>query len=580
MASIQCRMCRGYKYWYIVESKRVNGKPRPIVLECLGSTEKLLARLQNKESHHVIKSFSHGAVAALLSLAKKLNIVEIINKHTHSQRAYWPEQPLRNQLTAGITLLLAAIGRTCLPKSKRGWVEWAKETSCGHLLRVSLSQLDSQHFWDLMDCIPEKSIEKIELEILQKTLELFPLQGGTLLYDTTNFYTFIDSTNERCEIAQRGRNKQKRHDLRQVGLALAVAQENYIPLLHLTYKGNMSDCTVFAKIITSIKKRMENLKMNTTQHTLVFDRGCNSKVNFKKVERLKMHYIGALTPSHHEDLIEAAEGRYQKIEVDGSDLEVYREKRDIWDEKRTVLVFISKQLKDGQLRGIYQALEKRRKQLRKLQKELSKPKAKKRAKEKLERRIQKILKGQFMEGLIFYELTEEKKGHWTLNYKTDQMQLSKLEDDLGFRIIVTNRHDWESDKIIKAYHGQAIVEQSFKNIKNPYHLAITPGFHWTDQKIKVHYFICVLGYLLSALMWDEARKVGFSGTLDNLLNSLNGIRLSRKVEISGKKGKPKVTYELEEMSKDQLMLMETLDFSKTHLKPIKIEGMSSYKKTS
>ncbi|MCE5330196.1 hypothetical protein LLG07_07700, partial [bacterium] len=32
MASIQYKVSRGYKYWYIVESRRVNGKPRPIVL--------------------------------------------------------------------------------------------------------------------------------------------------------------------------------------------------------------------------------------------------------------------------------------------------------------------------------------------------------------------------------------------------------------------------------------------------------------------------------------------------------------------------------------------------------------------
>src|SRR3989337_1267046 len=156
MASIQARMCRGHKYWYIVESKRVNGKPRPIVIECLGSTEKLISRLQNKEDKHKIKSFSHGAVATLLTLAKKLDVVSIINEHTHSKRKYRKTKPLRNGLTAGITLLLAAIGRACSPTSKRSWHEWSATTSCDHLLGISSSKLDSQHFWDLMDSIPEE----------------------------------------------------------------------------------------------------------------------------------------------------------------------------------------------------------------------------------------------------------------------------------------------------------------------------------------------------------------------------------------------------------------------------------------
>jgi hypothetical protein len=32
MATIQAKTSRGKKYWYIVESRRVDGKPRPIVL--------------------------------------------------------------------------------------------------------------------------------------------------------------------------------------------------------------------------------------------------------------------------------------------------------------------------------------------------------------------------------------------------------------------------------------------------------------------------------------------------------------------------------------------------------------------
>ena len=181
-----------------------------------------------------------------------------------------------------------------------------------------------------------------------------------------------------------------------------------------------------------------------------------------------------------------------------------------------------------------------------------------------------------MKGLIHYELTELTEGHWSLTYRTHRKQLSKLEDDLGFRILMTNRHEWENDKIIKAFFGQAIVENSFKNIKNPYHLAVTPGFHWTTHKIKIHYFICVIGYLLSTLIWHDARKAGFNGTLDNLLDSLNDIRLSRFIELTGKQGKPKVTYQLEEMTKKQEALVQALNLSEVHLKPLKIEGVSVY----
>ena len=576
MASIQSRMCRGHKYWYIVESRRINGKPRPIVIESLGTTANLIARLQGEKSQSGFKPYSHGAVATLLVLVKKLDVVSIINKYTLSNRKYWPKQPLRNDLTAGITLLLAAIGRVCMPTSKRGWYDWAKTTSCDYLLRISSAKLDSQHFWDLMDCIPVEAIEKIELEILRNVFLHYPINGGTLLYDTTNFYTFINSTNDHCTIPKRGKNKQKRGDLRQVGLALAVTEEHYIPLLHHSYQGNINDSKVFGEIIASIKTRMELLKIDTSEHTIVFDRGCNSKKNLKQVADLNFHYIGALTPSHHKDLLKKAEGKFISINVGSNELEIYREKRDVWGEERTVLVFVSQRLKDGQFRGIHQALEKKKKRLKEIQKALLSPRSKKRTREQLESLIQNLLKGQFMEGLVTYQLEERSPGRWSMTHCICEDKLDELDDRLGFRIVMTNRHDWSSEKIIKAFYDQSIVEGAFKNLKNPYHLAVTPGFHWTDQKIRIHYMICVIGYLLSALVWYEAKRAGINTTLDTLLDSLNDIHLGRFVDMAGKQGRPKITYRLEDLSSDQKVLVNLFNLSEIHLKPLKIDGVSVY----
>ena len=576
MASIQSRICRGHKYWYIVESRRVNGKPRPIVIESLGTTANLIARLQGEKSPNGFKPYSHGAVASLLMLAKKLGIVATINKHTLSTRKYWPKQPIRNDLTAGITLLLAAIGRVCMPTSKRGWHDWAKTTSCDYLLRISSVKLDSQHFWDLMDCISIESIEKIEFEILQNVLLHYPVNQNTLLYDTTNFYTYINSTNTRCSIPKRGKNKQKRMDLRQVGLALVVTKEHYIPLLHHSYDGNMNDSKVFGQIISSIKSRMELLKLNIKEHTIVFDRGCNSKKNLQLVADLNFHYIGALTPYHHKDLLEKAENNFTSIKVGDRELEVFREKRNIWGQERTVLVFISEKLKEGQWRGIQQDLEKRERRLKEIQKALLNPRSRKRTKEQLENLIEKVLKGQFMDGLITFQLQEREPQRWEMTYQVCEEQLDKLTDRLGLRLVMTDRHDWDSEQIIKAFHNQSIVEGAFKNLKNPYHLAVTPGFHWTDQKIKVHFMICVIGYLLSALLWYDAKKIGINTTLDNLLDSLNGIHLGRFIESSGKQGRPKISYRLEDLSEEQKVLVDLFNLSKIHLKPLKIDGVSVY----
>jgi len=297
MATIQARVSRGQKYWYIVESRRVNGKPRPIMLAYLGKADTLLKRLQGLTEAIKLKSYSHGAIAALLKIAHELNICDIINKHIHSTRDHIAEKPIRNNLTAGITFLLAAIGRICMPTSKRGWQSWAKTTSLEYLLRCNFSKLDSQHFWDLMDALPVDSIEEIEEELLKKTFKLYHLETDSLFFDTTNFFTYINTTNEHCSIAQRGKNKQKRYDLRQIGLALVVTRQDMIPLFHLTYQGNKPDAKIFKQIVPKIKKRMLSLQLNLETHTIIFDRGNNSKENLELLKDVNHHPNG--TTRHH-----------------------------------------------------------------------------------------------------------------------------------------------------------------------------------------------------------------------------------------------------------------------------------------
>jgi len=575
MATLQPKNSRGHKYWYIVESRRVNGKPRPVVLAYLGKPEDLLRRLAGLGSELRLKSYSHGAVAALLGVAQALDVPALINKQVPSTPG--GEKPLRHGLTVGATLLLGAVGRVCMPTSKRGWWEWAKTTSCEYLLRVALSKVDSQHFWDLMDALPVEAIEKIEQELLERVRQHYGVATDTLLYDTTNFFTFIATTNARCTLAQRAKNKQKRHDLRQVGLALVVTREDQIPLFHLTYQGNYSDSNVFKGIMDSVKQRLVALGLELEKHTLVFDRGNNSKANLALVAQAGLHYVGALTPSQHTKLLQSAKNQYVPVPVGEATLDVFRTKRKIWGAERTVLVFVSDRLKAGQWRGIQAALKRVEAKLALLQKTINAPSQRGQTRQQIEARITHIVNHQFVKDLLEWSLTEAEPGPWQLTFAVKEAARAELEKALGWRVLMTDRHDWSSPDIIQAFYNQAQVEGAFKNVKNPYHLALRPQFHWTDQKIAVHFFLCVLGYLMTTLVLRQAKnKAGFKGCMDTLLDNLNSIRLAACITATGKPGKPKVAYQLEELDQPQRKLAQATDILETHIKRPQLDGISVY----
>jgi hypothetical protein len=98
MTTLQARTVKGHKYWYIVESRRVDGKPRPIVLAYLGKADDLLQKLETHTSI-AVKSYSHGAIAALLTLVAELDLVRLINQCLSSDPSWQPQ--LRDGLTVG-----------------------------------------------------------------------------------------------------------------------------------------------------------------------------------------------------------------------------------------------------------------------------------------------------------------------------------------------------------------------------------------------------------------------------------------------------------------------------------------------
>ena len=107
----------------------------------------------------------------------------------------------------------------------------------------------SQDFWDCFDRIQvaaDEATEEDELEQAQSALlgcwkNRQMVSRGLLAYDTTNFYTWTASTNQRNRLAQRGHNKQGRHNLRQIGLSYVLDGENGISLCHHVYAGNVAD---------------------------------------------------------------------------------------------------------------------------------------------------------------------------------------------------------------------------------------------------------------------------------------------------------------------------------------------------
>jgi transposase len=547
MASLVAKTVHGQKYWQIVESRRVNGQPRSFVLAHLGRPETLLARLQGGAGTLRFRSVTHGAVAALWARAQVLDIAPLIDAQVRRDRR--GRLPQRAGLTPGQSLVLAAMARACRPLSKRAFAGWAQTTSLDRLAGIQPARLTSQHFWDQMDAVPAERLAAIEEALVQRVVAQERISPDTLFYDTTNFFTFIDSTNPRPTLPRRGHNKQKRHDLRQLGLALVVSRDGQLPLFHLLYEGDRPDVRTFPEVLTSVRARLERLFGALPPVTLVYDKGNVSRRTQAQVTATALHYVSSLVPSQHAAVLAYALPQLAPVALPtGEEVQAYRTRRTIWGQERTVVVLRSERLRAGQVRGLHQQLAKRVRALAALTAGLEAPRGGRGTRAGLERRVAEILRGQHMRRLLHVEILQE-AGRWRLAMAVNADEYRVLtEERFGLRLLMTDRDDLSTPELIVAYRGQSRAERSFREMKDPESCSVRPQYHWTDQKLKVHAFCCVVGYLLLKLLERRARQAGLPfRSPRSLLRALQAIREVTILEPAAK-GRPRVRRQLEELS--------------------------------
>src|SRR5579875_1337996 len=275
----------------------VDGKPKMVSERYLGTAADIEALLDAREQAMLPERTRHldfGAVAAAWGLLADLGVAGIIDGETGARPPGLPLSP-------GTYLTLAALNRVVDPCSKRGFADWWRTTAADRITKIPAAALDHRRFWDAFRAVPLDALPRIEEKLALAVCARFGLDTSSVALDMTNFATFIDTGNGRAPIAQRGKAKQKRADLRLVGLGLVVTRDGGVPLLSHAYPGNKPDVTQFPQMIQALRGQYEAITAACGQQpadmTVVFDAGQNSEGNFAFLAGAGLHYIGSVPAS-------------------------------------------------------------------------------------------------------------------------------------------------------------------------------------------------------------------------------------------------------------------------------------------
>jgi transposase len=108
---------------------------------------------------------------------------------------------------------------------------------------------------------------------------------------------------------------------------------------------------------------------------------------------------------------------------------------------------------------------------------------------------------------------------------------------------------------VAAYRAQADIEAGFRQLKDPKVVSFSPMFHWTDQKIRVHVFYCVLALAVAHLLRRQAAQAGLHMSVRELLGTLAGIQ-ETVLLYQGERGRPRARHVLTEMDPTQQRLYD------------------------
>src|SRR5210317_2014990 len=410
------------------------------------------AQLEHRDDDiKIISSRPAGGAHLLRSLWDRLRIDQCVRKAL-DQRSF--TAPIAEALFAMVA------NRALAPSSKLAIEQWAAE----EVFLGNNEPLQVQHLYRAMDFLLEHE-QTIQQEVFWSTASLLNLTVDLIFFDTTNTYFEIDEPGP-SELKAYGKSKDKRDDLPQVTISLAVTREG-IPVRCWVLPGNQHD----SQCVDQVQKDLNS--WNLGRVVWVMDRGMSSQANQKILQRAGGQYIlgEKLRGNHLNETALAHPGRFKVVADNLHIKEVFAGEGT--GRRRYVIAYNPEQAKADRIN--------REKILERLSCELEvlnrKHKTKSQCKVMLHRSMGRYVK-------------ELKSGKLKIN-KAKVKQEQKLD---GKYLLSTSDQHLSTEDIALGYKQLMEVERAFRTLKST--LCLRPVYHCKDDRIRSHVLLCWLALLM------------------------------------------------------------------------------------
>ena len=468
---------QGQGYYHLVESHRVNGKPKQRTLLSLGKVgedrlEELLSAIsRHKEvfgildlakSISVKDTFIFGPLLILEQMFERFGIQELLDE------MILKHPKLELDLKQIIFTLVAC--RFIRPGSKLKVFEYWQKKLYPEMIA---GKMELHQIYRALDLLCEHK-EEIEKSLYWHGRDLLNQQVDVVLYDLTTL-RFESVREDLGKLRRFGYSKEMRTDCTQVILGLLVNPEG-IPLGFEVYPGN----TFEGKTLRDIVQKMRN-KFDVRRFIFVADRGLFSE---KNLEEIRSH-CGEKAENAGEFIVGMKLGIFPKRHAEFYDRSKFKsicESLEIYETThegdRCIITWSKSRYERDQ-----------------------------KVREDILQKIRKKLSTKTVDAKSFVSNKNYKKylkGLSTGEIELDDTVIEEESKKDGFFGIITNAKNFSAQDIVRYYKHLWIIEDAFGEIKGT--LKARPIFHWSDNRIVGHLTLCFLSYFCEAQITKILRE--------------------------------------------------------------------------
>jgi transposase len=550
MAHFHIKKKKGRPYLYVREIARVDGKPKVVSQIYIGSPDKVLTLVTGgTQDVLTLKVEEFGALWLAQQIDRDIDLCGIVD-------SIIPRGDREKGPTVGEYFLYCVWNRMVEAVSKNKISEWYQRTAIQHIRPVDLNELTGKRFWEKWDRVSEADLRQMARAFFERVWQAESPAADCLLFDTSNYYTFMASHTP-SELAQRGKNKEGRHNLRQIGLGLLVARGSRLPLFYSVYPGNLHDSKHFEAVMDEMFGIVCGFNQTKERLTVVIDKGMNADGNFAWIdEHSRIHFITTYSTYFAKDLAATPLDRFEPADtrsnrrlenLPGDRLLVYRTRGEYWGKQRTVVITYTPATARKQQYTFESKQEAIRQELILMRAKVRDQAPHWRKPDIIRERYVRLCERLHMSSQLYELEFDQSGGSLSMSFRKDGNFVRRKQAMFGKNIIITDNTDWTTGDIVEASLDRWQVEDRFRSSKDDDVIGMRPFRHWTDSKIRCHLFTCVVAMTCLRRIELKLAASGIKRTAEDVMDDMRHLHYV----LALRKGSRKPDRRLETLSKTQ-----------------------------